>query len=364
MSPKVPRLYVILAADTEDNHPSYVPGWWRYGSEYDRNPPELRFDWLKNLEMLLDTFEIGETRFKVTWFLRSDPPVGHRCMDAMSRLIERADDMGDELGVHIHALQWDGHSKWVQCMDENAYQDIVSTAVHTFTNHVGKHPKASRMGWNYMNNAAMQQLEASGVAYDASCVPGLQSQLTYGRRDNFFDWSRAQSLPFHPNYRDYQLPGTMRILEIPVTVYERAQVDQRGLFPKWIRPVLDLRWLASFGATVGQLSLLSPVRRAMFQDEYLSLSAWRDNMGMTKLISLKVSESLSKGWSYLLACFHPCELLSPFTGKPNMEYLRNLRVILHKILAQQDSISVIPTTLSEFGQTLQEIGNGSGGSGG
>ena len=186
---KTPKLYVILAADTEDSQPSYVPGWWRYGSDYDKTPMELRLDWLRHSASLLDCFEFGDRRFKVTWFLRTDLSVGERCLNAMDKLIDRAVEVEDELAIHIHTLHQDNRSRWVQSLDQDVCRAIVSESLDIFKDHMNMVPDSARMGWNYMSNTVMRQLENEGVLYDASCIPGTHSQLMYGQRDNFCDWS-------------------------------------------------------------------------------------------------------------------------------------------------------------------------------
>jgi hypothetical protein len=211
------------------------------------------------------------------------------------------------------------------------------------------------MGWNYMSNAIMHQLEKDGILYDASCIPGTQSRLMYGRRDNFSDWSRAPTSPFNPSYVDYQAPGKMKILEIPVTAYEREGVvgDSRNVFPNWMRTVSSLRSLTSFGATISQFPFFSPTRRLMFHSDFLIFSAWRDSGNMRTLLSSKLTESRLNGWAYILGYFHPSELLNPISGKPNLGYLRNLRMALHKIMELNEKLDVMPVTLSEFGHTFQ-----------
>jgi hypothetical protein len=355
MSTKASKLYVILAADTEDNHPNYVPGWWRFGSDYDTDPPRLRFDWTKHVEMLWDCFEFDDMRFKVSWFIRSDPAVSDRCMHAMNTLIDRARNAKDELAIHIHTLRRDNHSKWVQCLRQDDCKAVVSESLDLFKEYMGTIPESTRMGWNFMSNSTMQQLETRGVLYDASCIPGMHSQLMYGRRDNFYDWSKAPSSPFNPSYQDYQVPGTMKILEIPVTTYpyKNRNASARNVFPRWMKAVSSLRHVTSVGATVSQFPLLSPARRLLLGNDFLIFSAWRSNADLDNLLLSKLSESRLNGWSYILGCFHPCEVMDPISGKPNLSYLRNLRFALHRITALKDEIDVVPVSVCEFGRAYQ-----------
>jgi len=353
-----PRIFVILASDTEDNHPSYVPGWWRYGSDYDSAIPKLRFDWLKHLNHLLECFDVEDLRFKVTWFLRTDPAVGERCLDAMNPLIDRAEAVNDELAIHIHTLHLSAQSKWVQSLQSDACRDIVSASIDIFKTHMGMTPKSTRMGWNFMNNSVMAQLDREGILYDATCIPGMQSQLMYGQRDNFYDWSRAPNIPFHPSYDDYQAAGTMRILEIPLTSYGKRGDQATNLFPKWMRTFSSSRRLTSVGATVSEFPWLSSARGLTLRNHFLIFSAWRNNSGMEALLSSKAYEAQLRGWSYILGYFHPCELLNPLSGKLNPRYLQNLAANLHRINAlRATGIEIVPTTLSTFGESYPPICN-------
>ena len=347
---------MILASDTEDNHPNYVPGWWRYGSDYDTNPVKLRFDWMRYTDDLLHCLEIDDVRFKVTWFLRTDPAVGDRCLRSLTNLTDQVTKVDDELGIHIHTLQQNTQSRWVQSLDEAYCRKVVSDSLRIFKRHMGNMPISARMGWNFMSNSVMQQLEADGVQYDATCIPGMRSNLMYGQRDNLYDWSRAPTAPFHPSSEDYQTAGDMNILEIPLTSYSMRQdaVEPRTVFPKWMKAVSGSRRLTNVGATVTEFPLLSPKRSLMLRNQFLIFSAWRNNKGLTELLRSKVRETRRNEWAYLLGYFHPCELMNPLSGKLNSTFLRNFRASLREIMGlQAHGVEVIPVTIKEFGSAMK-----------
>jgi len=352
-----PKMFVILASDTEDNHPNYVPGWWRYGSDYDADPPKLRFDWLRYMDNLLSCLDQGGLRFKVTWFLRTDPAVGERCLDALTLLMDKVRDYDDELGIHIHTLRRDAQSRWVQSLDQNVCRSVVSDSLEIFKSHMGKLPNSARMGWNYMSNSVMQQLEDDGVRYDATCIPGMQSQLMYGQRDNFYDWSRAPTSPFHPSYEDYQAAGKMKILEIPLTSYVKEPGTKSGnVFPKWMRAVARVRRLTNVGATMTEFPFLASKRSLMLRNQFLIFSAWRNNTGMSNLLASKVQEARSRGWAYILGYFHPCEMMNPLSGKLNSAFLENFAASLNEIATiRKHGVDLVPVTISEFGSACLEL---------
>ena len=64
------KLYVCFFADTEDNHPNYLPGWEKLGTNYDVKNVIPRFEWIKYFDNLISLFE--KNNFQVTWFLRVD----------------------------------------------------------------------------------------------------------------------------------------------------------------------------------------------------------------------------------------------------------------------------------------------------
>ena len=51
------EIWVIFCSDTEDNQPNYVPGWSRYGSDYDQNPAIIRLEWTQFWNDLIALFE-------------------------------------------------------------------------------------------------------------------------------------------------------------------------------------------------------------------------------------------------------------------------------------------------------------------
>jgi hypothetical protein len=149
----------------------------------------------------------------------------------------------------------------------------------------------------------------------------------------------------------------MNILEIPLTSYSE-NLPGRGsgnLFPQWMRAVSSVRRLTSAGATMTEFPILSSKRSLMLRNQFLIFSAWRNNTGLTELLSFKVKEALARGWAYVLGYFHPCEILSPLSGKTNLGYLRNLRSALKTIMAVSDQLDVIPVTLSEFGEAYTSL---------
>ncbi|MBD3204507.1 hypothetical protein GF327_09530, partial [Candidatus Woesearchaeota archaeon] len=135
------KLNLILCADTEDNHPNYLPSWKKYGSNYDKNPPEFRFGWTRywdDLNKLFDEFNV-----KISWFVRVDTCIKDEFIRKFKKKILKLKKDGHEIGIHIHTLTWDGKI-WRQSMDPNEQEIIVKKSVKIFEKTLGFPPKVSR----------------------------------------------------------------------------------------------------------------------------------------------------------------------------------------------------------------------------
>jgi len=68
-----PELCVAFACDTEDNHPNYVPGWTKYGSNYEKNPALVNWNWTKywsDLSKCFSTRNVPVTWLTLLWNLK------------------------------------------------------------------------------------------------------------------------------------------------------------------------------------------------------------------------------------------------------------------------------------------------------
>ena len=230
-----PTLFVAFACDTEDNHPSYIPGWETTGSNYDINPAIIRWSWTKYWHDLSECFV--KKSAPVTWLIRvDDGPIYDGMLTLCKDMILELKSIDDEIGIHIHTWSWDDDlSKWIQTTKPSDEVRIVANSLKMFEKHLGFTPLSVRMGWTAMSNAIMNTLNSNGILADASATPGQISSGKFGYRDNIFDWSRTPATAYHPNTNDYQSPGDMPILELPI-----SSIGSN------LSPVFSEKWLMHF----------------------------------------------------------------------------------------------------------------------
>ncbi len=333
------KMYVVLSADTEDNHPDYMPYWGNLGSNYDTNPADIKMDWINYLGGLKSILE--ELDFRITWFLRVDDCVGDKILKALSpldNLIER----GGEIGIHIHTIAWDGRI-WRQTTDPRKEREIVEDSIELFRESVGFRPEISRMGWNAMSNSIMNALNNSGVRYDNTALPYYSSNGMYGGRDNIMDWEKVDDRPHHPSCSDYQCEGDMKIMEIPISslgkksfFFSNSRIN--GLTDKRSLPLLE-RTMAIKNRIMGSFNL-SPHTNFI-------ISPFWSNSNLRKIVDKKVLEAKNNGGSLLVGCFHPADMLNPRNGKINRVFIEKLSDILSYIQSKNTEVEIIPLTLSD-----------------
>jgi hypothetical protein len=93
---------------------------------------------------------------------------------------------------------------------------------------------SSRMGDCYHDNFSMAKLDALGIRFDSSALPG-RAKKDGGWR---FDWTRAPSIPYHPSKDDYCVSGNdaRAILEIPISMMRiQATYDEHALL-RYVNP--------------------------------------------------------------------------------------------------------------------------------
>src|SRR5688572_8899209 len=159
----------------------------------------------------------------ITWFVRADAAVerhlgsGTAVLRMFAPLLSRAAQAGHELAW---LAQLPGE------MDARALDDLAR--IHSGFVAEAFAPKSARAGELRHDNASMAALDALGIAFDSSALPGRV------RRDGGWrlDWAGTPAHPYHPSVADYRRPGEphRRIIEIPfTTVPIRAPYDAAPL---------------------------------------------------------------------------------------------------------------------------------------
>jgi len=335
----LPQLWVAFASDTEDSHPTYVPGWHRRGSNYDVNPAKLKCDWSRYWCDLSECFK--SQGVPVTWLIRvDDGPMRDFMLDRFRNEILELKSNGDEVGIHIHSWVWNSKSsKWVQTKDSKCETKIVHRSLDIFKIKLGFAPLSIRMGWNAMSNEIMRTLDANGLLVDSSAVPKAFCSGKFGNRDNIMDWSRTPNIPYHPSYDDYQSPGDMKILEIPISTLEAGKSHA---FARLVNRFSGIK------SSISLVKLLPIARRLDLNPNscfYISPS-WSLS-GVLKIVKAYHKKAYENGKAFLVGYFHACDILDPRTGEKNYLFERYLSRIVEEI-SSFSGMHVTFITLSEM----------------
>lgn len=339
------RLYVTICADTEDNHPNYVSGWLVLGSNYNVNPAIIRFDWTKSWDTLTKIFR--KNRVPITWLFRvDDGPIKDLMLKKFETRIFDLKSRGDEIGIHIHTWEWDSKSHiWRQTKDHNKEYEIVKRSIKSFRSCLGFPPFSSRMGWNAMSNEIMRALEEEGILVDASCEPGYKCDSMYSGRDNIVDWSRAGEGLYHPDRNDCQLPGGMKLLEVPISSVpeEKRMLFKGSSLDKLINSKLH---------TI--IKPLLPLVSTLFENFHFSAHnvfyispSWSTSI-IKRIIDLYADKAKANQDSFLVGFFHPSDILEPKKGTVNRNFAGKVEEIIKYLTLQRQKVALNFITLSEI----------------
>jgi hypothetical protein len=332
------KIDVSLCADTEDNPPSYFPGWSRKGSNYEENPATIRWDWTRFWHELSTYFH--HAGITITWLIRvDDGPVYDNMLKLFKTDIQEFQAKGDEIGIHIHTLFWNPTiSRWIQTTDPSHEARIVHHSIELFRNILGFNPHSVRMGWNAMSNSIMNALDSKGILVDASALPGVSCFGKFDKRDNIYNWCGAPQEPYHPNFLDYKSRGDMKILEIPITSLGRPV--------RKISRVIDLLSKYKVIHMLAGLSLLT--RKFINPHSYFTISPWWSSTSFVdKIIDLTVEKAKKNGYANIVGYFHPSDILDPKKDCENSFFKNNLEYLINRLETLKD-IDVRFLTISEL----------------
>jgi len=333
------KLYVVIGADTEDNAPSYTPNWSEYGSNYDVNPANFKWHWTKYWDNVIEIFR--ENDFPVTWYIRVDECIKDELLKNLKGKILELKNAGDEIGIHIHTLEWDG-SIWRQSRNEKKEKEIVDFSIKTFKKVMGFYPKSCRMGWNAMDNSIMNALEDNGILYECSAVPHYYSRGMYGGRDNIADWSNVGSEPYHPSSDNYQCEGNMKIIECPISSLGKKSLifSESGI----IRLINRSLWRVSIHfipliEKMGKFFNISP------HTNFIISPIWPIS-NVEKIVDRYIKLSKRNGLAIIHGYFHPYDIFNPKKGSLNEDFADKIRYVLEYIKSKDNDVEIIPSTIS------------------
>ena len=281
----------------------------------------------------------------VTWFIRVDNgPVYDEMLTLYREKILKLKSLGDEIGIHIHTWVWDSTlAQWKQTLDPDEESKIVVNSLSLFKKNLNFSPLSARMGWNTMSNAIMQTLDQNCLMVDSSAIPGTSSSGKISKRDNFYDWSRAPKTPYHPDSKDYQSPGNLKILEMPISCSPANKSNK------------ILEGLVNRVSARIPLDKLMPVARQLnvAPHSYMYITHDWSFAAYERIIKAYAKMARDNGRAFLIGTFHPCDILNPKTGEKNIIFERYISKIIEDISKTQD-VLVQFMTISELAKKYEE----------
>jgi hypothetical protein len=205
-------------------------------------------------DTLADFADEAGLRVAATWFVRADAFIAAQFGDPLAMVHRFADllrarlDAGDELG-------W---MPQVYSADTGGIDYAGLEATHCAFAAAHGAPASVRMGGLFHDDRTMAMLDALGVRFDSSALPGRE-KTDRGWR---VDWRRAPATPYHPDRGDYQRPGAdpLRVLEVPLSMLPIAAPYDLHPLPRYFDPTFhpsllapELRSLAVPGLRVAVL---------------------------------------------------------------------------------------------------------------
>lgn len=171
----------------------------------------------------------------VTWFVRADAIVGRQFGSALGAF-ERFDPFLRGVQARGHELAW---------LAQGA-EGMAQT--HAQLVRAGYAIESARAGELSHDNASLAALDALGVAFDSSALPGR----TRGGDGWRLDWAGTPAGAYHPSCDDYRVPGApaLDLLEIPLTTVPiRAPYDAAPL-ARYVNPAMHASVFAPAVAAV------------------------------------------------------------------------------------------------------------------
>lgn len=180
---------------------------------------------LDYVDRLMDA--LGNDAPPITWLIRSDESVRFSTGDFASGYVTRHGmwqslvARGHELGWHFHLMSYDDAR---QAFGFDPDPTWLGDAHRALCAHFPV--RATRTGWDYGSNHVFRTLDMLGVSVDFSALPGNIAWQRAGDDRVTVDWLRCSPAPYHPSSADYQRPGQLALVELPVAQFPNSCVRQ------------------------------------------------------------------------------------------------------------------------------------------
>jgi len=128
---------------------------------------------------------------------------------------------GHELGWHFHLMSYDEGRQSFGFDPDPAWLGAAHRAL------CAHFPvRATRTGWDYGSNHVFRTLDTLGISVDLSALAGNIGWQWAGDDRVTVDWLRCSSAPYHPSSADYQRPGQLALVELPVAQFPNSFLRQ------------------------------------------------------------------------------------------------------------------------------------------
>ena len=166
--------------------------------------------------------------------------------DNCCRVLRNEIRLGAEIGAHLHSEYIQPQRKYESAAgtasDEYpcfAYDTQIELAkiknlTELIAEKLGNRPVSYRAARYGADLDTIKSLEKLGYKVDSSVTP----QIDWSAHQNGPDHSKAPKQPYFISAEDYYSPGTLKILEIPVTISKKRlpYLPDRWFFYRWLRP--------------------------------------------------------------------------------------------------------------------------------
>jgi len=349
------RLYVVLGSDCDPDRPHYG------GGNYDA-PNGLKWDGVRHgvpkARHMADQVgrELG-IPVRITWCVRSDDQMarihGHPAWAyrSFSEIWSDVRAAGDEIAWHAHLWRWDEDAScWFQEIEDKEWATACLTEGHEALRILLDHSLVtSRMGWEFHNDHTMQTVDALGIKYDFTAIPGWYTPGETSRGSRFHcysDWRETPRGPYRPSVTDYRKPAddgqeALSLLEVPLSTF--ASNFWGGL--RTVRKAIRKR---------GPLGLGAAFRPDTWSSSPIKAYVTIRPVIFSKLIAarLRAVEQSPDGTAILATAFHPDEFLDDDESK--LYSSRHCPVNLRAIVTQAQARSIEPVfvTVAELGERI------------
>lgn len=168
-----------------------------------------------------------------SWFLRADPQIQalwgkpHWIAEAMPQIFKTIEEHGDYCGIHPHLWRWDPRrSEWFNELGDPLWTaECLGTAIEGYRRVFQRSPEACRFGDRWLNQKAVDLMQANGIRYDLTIEPGLPDEPIFDdpRATGWLpDYRSSVRVPYCPSPENFLIPhpgGAVRdsIWMVPLT---------------------------------------------------------------------------------------------------------------------------------------------------